>query len=911
MKRDLSDTDIHPVRRKSLATQLTWVSILMVTLALLAVGTGLIFIADRTQRESAFRLQQQSADQVSQLISGYMTRAVDRLVFFLQSTPLPYQSPELQMTTLENLLVTSLPLYSQVTILDKKGNELSKISRFHTFLPEELIHQNQNPAFLTAIRGDKYMGPVAFLEDTGLLSVSVALPIKTRTGEISGVLIAEVNLSQLWQNVAHINVGKSGYAYLVDIKGRFVAYQKPADVLQRYGEDMSRMPPVAEFVLSGQNSTGQVKEYQGLNNDEVIGVYVPIKGTNWAVLVEQPIREAYAGITKMKRYFLGLMFLCIILAGGMGFYVSRRLIGPIRTLTDAAQRFGTGDLKTEFIDVKKQDEVGVLSHTFNKMQEELHDLYSGLKGKIEELLTMQKALQESEEKYRELYSESKRAEELYRSVLHTSADAIIIYNLKGKVRYINPSFTDIFGWTLEELEGKQVPFLPDSEREATLAGIKEITQYGRSIQGFETKRYAKDGRIINVNISGSRYNDHKGKPVSMLVVLRNTSEEKKLQVQLQQAQKMEAIGTLAGGIAHEFNNALMGIMGNLELLKMDLPEEEGRDRYFKAMKSSGYRMSRLTDQLLAYAQGGKYQPTDLKLDDVIIQTISILQYDLNTAVRVEKHFSKDISYIRADYTQMQMVLSAILANSNEAIEDEGVITISVGNETLAQDFTKQHPGLEPGRYVCLTIEDDGKGMDEETRSGIFDPFFTTKFQGRGMGMAAVYGIVKNHDGWIFVESDSGKGTVVKIYLPALKSEVKVIKEKKPKLDLVEGKGTILVIEDEDVVLEVTQTMLEHLGYRVMAAKTGKDAIHLTETFDGTIDLALLDIKLPDMEGGKLYPLIMKARPNLKVLVFSGYAIDGPAREILDAGAQNFIQKPFSIATLSEKVKETLEGNTYT
>ncbi|MBU1902541.1 MAG: response regulator, partial [Proteobacteria bacterium] len=370
-----------------------------------------------------------------------------------------------------------------------------------------------------------------------------------------------------------------------------------------------------------------------------------------------------------------------------------------------------------------------------------------------------------------------------------------------------------------------------------------------------------------------------------------------------------AVATLAGGVAHEFNNALMGIVGNIELLKMDLPEDEGRDKYFKAMKSASHRMSRLTDQLLAYAQGGKYQPKDLKLDDFVIETLPILQHDLKPAIRVETHFSKDIPHIKADYTQMQMVLSAIVANSNEAIEDEGFIRITAENKDLDEDFTKQYPGLKLGSYICLTVEDDGKGMDEETRNGIFEPFFTTKFQGRGMGMAAVYGIVKNHDGWIYVDSELGKGTTVRIYLPAIsagsKEGAKAVTQ--PEVELGIGEGTILVIEDEDVVIEVTQAMLERLGYRVMVAKTGKAAIHIAETFDGQIDLALLDIKLPDIEGGKVYPLIMKARPGLKVIVFSGYAIEGPAQKILDAGAQDFIQKPFSLATLSEKLKKVLEG----
>ena len=389
---------------------------------------------------------------------------------------------------------------------------------------------------------------------------------------------------------------------------------------------------------------------------------------------------------------------------------------------------------------------------------------------------------------------------------------------------------------------------------------------------------------------------------------RDISKHKQMEAQLQQTQKMEAIATLAGGVAHEFNNALMGVLGTIVLLKLDLPENERTDKYFEAMNESGHRMSRLTDQLLAYAEGGQYQPRNLKLDDFVIETLPILQHDLSPEIRVETHFPKSTSYIRADHAQMQMVLSAILTNSNEAIEDDGLIRITAGNKDIDEDFTKQHPGLKPGPYVCLTIEDDGKGMDEETRSGIFEPFFTTKFQGRGMGMAAVYGIIKSHDGAITVDSEPGEGTVVRIYLPAIsaeKREQKAVKE--PKVEIAMGEGTILVIEDEEPLVDMFRQILERLGYRVLVAETGKEAVDLAKTFDGRIDLALLDIKLPDMDGGRVYPLIMEARPDLKVIVCSGYSIHGPARKILDAGAEGFIQKPFSIEPFAEKLKEVLEG----
>jgi CheY-like chemotaxis protein len=217
---------------------------------------------------------------------------------------------------------------------------------------------------------------------------------------------------------------------------------------------------------------------------------------------------------------------------------------------------------------------------------------------------------------------------------------------------------------------------------------------------------------------------------------------------------------------------------------------------------------------------------------------------------------------------------------------------------------QDHPCLEAGKYVCLVVTDNGKGMDEATQRRLFEPFFTTKVQGRGLGMAAVYGIVKNHDGWIAVKSTVGIGTEVKIFLPALDA----LPSQKDDSDrqVVKGQGTILVIEDEEPVMNVSQAMLERLGYRVLQARSGNEAVTIADHFDGNIDLAILDVGLPDMAGDEVYPHLKAVRPELKVLVCSGYAIDGPAQKILDRGGQGFIQKPFLFATLSEKVKEVLE-----
>jgi len=268
-----------------------------------------------------------------------------------------------------------------------------------------------------------------------------------------------------------------------------------------------------------------------------------------------------------------------------------------------------------------------------------------------------------------------------------------------------------------------------------------------------------------------------------------------------------------------------------------------------------------------------------------------------------------------DAQARQEGLSALMANANEAMETPGRIRISTGNMEVDHGFIKDHPGLGPGSYVYLSIEDNGKGMDKETKDRIFDPFFTTHFIGRGLGMPAAYGIIKNHDGTITVASEPGKGTTVTLYLPALETVEMVEGEvaerivSAPAVDLPTDEGIVLVIEDEAPLVKLFRKILEALGYRVLEAGTGEEAVNIAKTFDGRIDLALLDIKLPDMGGNQIYPLIMEARPNLKVVVCSGYSIDGPALEILEAGAQAFIQKPFLISTLAERLKEVLEGRT--
>ncbi|MBW1707246.1 MAG: response regulator [Deltaproteobacteria bacterium] len=481
--------------------------------------------------------------------------------------------------------------------------------------------------------------------------------------------------------------------------------------------------------------------------------------------------------------------------------------------------------------------------------------------------------------------------------------------MEGKVIYLNRAFTRVFGWSLEQQIGKKIDnFVPDENWPETKMMIHKVTVLGESFSGLETRRYTKSGNILDISISGSCYRDPEGNIAASVINLRDITEQKKFESRLQETQKMEAIATLAGGIAHKFNNALSGITGNADLLEMEFPGDDRVKRYITPMKQSALQMAHLSAQLLAYARGGKYNPEIISPTDLVKDTLPLIEHTVDPNIRIETDLPSDIMSIEADNTQMQMVLSAIIANANDAIEDKGRIRITAKDVEIDEAFSKARPALRPGPYIALTLEDDGKGMDEETKARIFEPFFTTHFMGRGLGLAAVYGIIRNHDGWITVDSELGKGTKVVIYLPVTSAESKAQGAeaiKQPEIEAVSGAGTVLIIEDEEIVLDVTKAMIEALGYHVLTAKTGKEAISVTETFDGDIDLALLDIKLPDMEGGRVYRHIMEVRPDLKVIVCSGYTIEGPAQEILNAGAQGFIHKPASLGVLSDEVKRVL------
>jgi len=436
---------------------------------------------------------------------------------------------------------------------------------------------------------------------------------------------------------------------------------------------------------------------------------------------------------------------------------------------DLVENAGVEEIKPRVFTVKCKDGQDKIIHFRAVALEDGRQLLTY--EDITEKAKMEKTLKENERKYINLYEKSKRAEALYRSLLDSSADAIITYDLEGKAQFVSPAFTHIFGWTFGEIEGGRIPFMPESEREQTMAIIHDLVEYGKACHAFRTKRSTKDGRLLDVSISASRYDDHEGNPSGLLVILRDISDKKRLEAQLQHAQRMESIGTLAGGVAHDFNNLLMAVQGNASLILLNKDSDHPDYKKIKNIEKQVQRGASLTKQLLGFARGGKYEVTPTNLNEIIRASTKMFART-KKELSINSKYQEKIWAVEADQGQIEQVLLNLFVNAWQAMSGGGNLFVETENLVLNADDVRSLE-IKPGRYVKISVSDTGVGMDASIRERIFDPFFTTREVGKGtgLGLASSYGIIRNHGGIIDVKSEKGKGSTFDIYLPAAKSKV--------------------------------------------------------------------------------------------------------------------------------------------
>ncbi len=494
----------------------------------------------------------------------------------------------------------------------------------------------------------------------------------------------------------------------------------------------------------------------------------------------------------------------------------------------------------------------------------------------------------------------------YRTLFEESRDAVITTTRDGKVEAVNQAYLDLFGFTREEAENMDILniYVDPADR---VRFQEDIERHG-SLKDYEVRRRKKDGTVIDCLLTSTVRLDEDGRIVGYQGIVRDVTEQKQLQRQLLQAQKMEAIGQLAGGVAHDFNNILTAIIGYSDVLTQQMPEDSPYRSKLIQINRAGARAAHLTRQLLAFSRKQILDLRPLNLNEVLANFEKMLRTLIGENIEVVTLLDLSAGTVMGDATQIEQILLNLAINARDAMLTGGKLTLETANVSLDRAYARTHSEVRPGPYVMLAVSDTGQGIDSHVLPRIFDPFFTTKGKdkGTGLGLSTVYGIVKQHQGHITAYSEPGRGTTFKVYLPLVQNaseQVPSVPATAPRLG---GKETVIVVEDEEIVRQLTTEVLETLGYSVLQCRDAEEAIRVTAIHGGPIHLLLTDVVLPQMDGRSLFGFLSPMFPDMRVLYVSGYAENAIVHHgVLDAGVK-FLQKPFTVDSLAKKVREVLD-----
>ena len=490
-------------------------------------------------------------------------------------------------------------------------------------------------------------------------------------------------------------------------------------------------------------------------------------------------------------------------------------------------------------------------------------------------------------------------------IVDSSQDAIIGKTLEGIITHWNKGAEQMYGYTAQELIGSPIALLAPPERKDEIPAILGRIRAGERVEYFETVRVTKDGRRLNVSISISPIQDAEGKVIGASTIARDITAQRKVEDQLRQAQKMEAVGRLAGGVAHDFNNLLGIVTACTELLRSTV--DSNSVEYLDNIREAAKRGASLTRQLLAFSRRQPVQQQILDLNDRLKDVSKLLQPLMGDDVEIVLTPRAAAAIVEADAGQLDQIIVNLAVNARDAMPKGGKLIIETAVLDFDESFAHDHPSMSAGRYIMLAVSDNGVGMDEATRSRIFEPFFTTKEVGRGsgLGLATVYGIVKQSGGHILVYSEVGHGTTFKIYFPCadtrLEDAVQTDAEALPPRR--EG-VTVLLAEDDPMMRRLTRKMLEQNGYKVLEAEDGKAAMNLVKANHQSVNLVLTDVVMKGMTGPELVLRVLDSNPSMKVVYMSGYTGELVARQGLNSGIP-LLEKPFTRLDLLKTVDAAL------
>ncbi|MBN2298879.1 MAG: response regulator [Deltaproteobacteria bacterium] len=514
-------------------------------------------------------------------------------------------------------------------------------------------------------------------------------------------------------------------------------------------------------------------------------------------------------------------------------------------------------------------------------------------------------LAESREEYRMLYLESERTSRKYRTLLDFTADPIVVYDNRGLPIYVNPAFVRVFGWESDDVQGRSIDFIPPGgEKDAE--SLDDLVARGDKISNYETKRLTKDGREMDVSISAAAHFDEKGAYAGSIYHLRDITEMKRIEGNLIRIQKLESIGLLAGGIAHDFNNILSGILMNTQMAQLKADRGDDISGSLKGIEKSTERAVKLTQQLLTFAKGGSPVKKIASIDKFTREVIEFVLHGSN--LKCEFDVGDNLWAVEIDDGQMNQVIYNLIINAQQTMPDGGTIRIGMENVTLDEmpEGNKTQKARED-KFVRISIQDTGEGIPEKNLCKIFDPYFSTKDTGTGLGLATTYSIISKHNGYITVDSKVGVGSTFTIYLPASTKTLPHSDYKEEQGCPHEGKGSVLVMDDEEIIRDLLCEMIVGMGYRAEKAGHGHEALemHMKAKHEGQpYDIVIMDLTIPGGMGGReTIAEIRKTDPDIRAIVSSGYSNDPIMADYKKYGFDGVLKKPFKIEDLQNMLNE--------
>jgi len=764
----------------------------------------------------------------------------------------------------------------RITFVDGNGDLVAEATRRSSFAERER-RGDALAAAAAAGRDRPRLGPVRFDPDSDEPLVDLCVPVSSRVPGERGILVAELNLIFMGELLGSVRTGES--AYVVDRGGALIAHADPTFVVGKRA--VGGFPAASAFSRGDPGGAGRLETYADADGRRVVGAFIPLEEAEWAVIAELRWLDAYAR-TLYEAAIGVLLYLVLAVAVTIaGLRISRILSSPVVTLERAASAIAAGGEVT-LVEAPGTTETAALAEAFNAMTSRL--------------------------------SEKERR---FALLLQNSSDLIEIVSADGAQEWVSPNVSRVLGWTADELVGRSVfDFVhPEDGAEARTALAGLLGRPGTPHRA-EFRILHREGRWVDVETIGVNLLDVQG--IGGIVLnSRDASERKaaeaeraRLQERLPQATKMEAVGRLAGGIAHDFNNLLTCVMGNVELALLESSDADSLKSYLGEVKRASESAASLTRQLLAFSRKQAFEPRDVDVNALVEGLRGMLGRLLGEDIVVRLRLAEGLPLAKADPGQMQQVLVNLAANARDAMPRGGTLVIATALAELGASNPALRPGMWPGKMVMLSVIDDGEGMDAETKRHLFEPFYTTKAvgEGTGLGLAPVYGIVTQAGGAVDAYSERGFGTRFDVYLPLAERSPAAAPREEDEERLPRGSETVLLVEDQEGVLRMAGRMLAQLGYAVIPASSGEEAVRFMESRSEEVDLLLSDVVMPGMNGKELADRVAAMKPGIRIVLCSGYAENVVLKDEGGGIAYPFLAKPYSIRELAGKLRETLDAS---